>query len=176
MPMMRDVPELWAEWIDQHPDKCPRGILILPDGHVSMRGICGMQLIKRRNPRPAAADWQWTQYLFIAAQLFALPWAYWEALQRLHLTIIPEQSWTPYDRSIENLTIDDLAHFYAVQGITEVEVSNVFEYMYQWLTTAATQWPSQTAEIQSLLGEVNLAICEAGNRPPPGNGVQWWQL
>ena len=27
-----------------------------------------------------------------------------------------------------------------------------------------------------LLGEVNLAICEAANRPPPANGVQWWQL
>jgi hypothetical protein len=41
MPMMQDIPEMWAEWIDQHPDKCLRGILIKPDSHVSMRDILG---------------------------------------------------------------------------------------------------------------------------------------
>jgi len=51
----------------------------------------------------------------------------------------------------------------------------VFEYAYQWLTIATTQRISQTAEIQSLLGEVNLTIHKASNRLPPGNGVQWWQ-
>jgi hypothetical protein len=50
MPKLRDTPEMWAMWIDQHPDKCPRGIVVMPDGHVPMHGICGMQLIKRRNP------------------------------------------------------------------------------------------------------------------------------
>jgi len=82
--------------------------------------------------------------------------------------------WTPYDRSIENLTIDDLVPFYAVQGVTEEEANDVFEYTYQWLTIATTEHLSQMAEIQLLLGEVNLAIREAGNKPPPGNSVQWW--
>ena len=82
--------------------------------------------------------------------------------------------WTPYDRSIENLTIDDLVPFYAVQGVTEEEANDVFEYTYQWLTIATTEHLSQMAEIQLLLGEVNLAIHEAGNKPPPGNSVQWW--
>jgi len=82
--------------------------------------------------------------------------------------------WTPYDRSIENLTIDDLVPFYAVQGVTEEEANDAFEYTYQWLTIATTEHLSQMAEIQLLLGEVNLAIREAGNKPPPGNSVQWW--
>jgi hypothetical protein len=51
----------------------------------------------------------------------------------------------------------------------------MFEYTYQWLTTATTEWASQLTEIQLLLGEVNLAICKAANRPPPANSVQWWQ-
>jgi hypothetical protein len=51
----------------------------------------------------------------------------------------------------------------------------VFEYTYQWLTKAINDRPSQSAEIQSVLGEVNLAISEAGNRLPRGHGVQWWQ-
>ena len=51
----------------------------------------------------------------------------------------------------------------------------MFEYTYQWLTKAINDRPSQSAEIQSVLGEVNLAISEAGNRPPRGHGVQWWQ-
>jgi hypothetical protein len=50
MPMLRDDPKMWAEWIDQHPDKCPRGIVVMPDGCMSMCGIHGMQLIKQRNP------------------------------------------------------------------------------------------------------------------------------
>jgi hypothetical protein len=50
MPMMQDGPEMWAAWIDQHLDKHLQGIVIMPDGHVSMRGIHGMQLIKWRNP------------------------------------------------------------------------------------------------------------------------------
>jgi len=108
MPMMRDGPEMWAAWIDQHPDKRPQGIVIMPDGHASMRGICGMQLIKWRNPRPAVVERQRTQYVYLAAQLFASPSAYWHAIRRLHLTIVPSRSWTPYDGSIENLTVDDL--------------------------------------------------------------------
>jgi len=88
MPMMRDVPEMWAEWIDQHPDKHPWGIVAMPDGHISMCGIHGMQLIKWCNPQAEVVEQQQTQYLFIAAQLFTSPRAYWEAIQRLHLTII----------------------------------------------------------------------------------------
>jgi len=50
MPMLRDPAEMWAMWIDQNPDHCPHGIVVMPDGRVSMHGIRGMQLIKRRNP------------------------------------------------------------------------------------------------------------------------------
>jgi hypothetical protein len=91
MPMLWDGPEMWAMWIDQHLDKCPRGIVVMPDGHISMRGICGMQLIKRCNPQPEAAERQQTQYVFLAAQLFVSPSTYWHALQRLHLTIVPSR-------------------------------------------------------------------------------------
>jgi hypothetical protein len=108
MPKLRDQPEAWAMWIDQHPDKCPRGIVVMPDGRISMRGICGMQLIKRRNPRPEVAEQQRTQYLFLAAQLFASPSAYWHALRQLRVTVVPGQPWSPYNGSIANLTIDDL--------------------------------------------------------------------
>jgi len=66
--------------------------------------------------------------------------------------------------------------FFASQGVTEEQADNVFEYMYQWLTKAVTDQPSQLADIQSVLGEVNLTISKAGNRPPRGHGVQWWQL
>jgi len=51
----------------------------------------------------------------------------------------------------------------------------VFEYMYQWLAKAVADRPTQLAEIQSVLDEVNLAISEAGNKPSRGHGVQWWQ-
>jgi len=64
------------------------------------------------------------------------------------------------------LTIDELVRFFAKQGVTEEEAHDMFEYTYQWLTTAATEWASQSTEIQSLLDEVNLAIHKAGNRPP----------
>jgi hypothetical protein len=69
-------------------------------------------------------------------------------------------------RSIENLTIDELVCFFAEQGVTEEEADDMFEYAYQWLTTATTERASQLTEIQSLLDEVNLAIHKAGNRPP----------
>jgi hypothetical protein len=51
----------------------------------------------------------------------------------------------------------------------------MFEYAYQWLAKAVADRPTQSAEIQSVLDEVNLAISEAGNKPPRGHGVQWWQ-
>jgi hypothetical protein len=104
--------------------------------------------------------------VFLAAQLFTSPSAYWHALQWLHLTVVCGQSWNPYAGSIENLTIDDLMRFFAKQGVTKEEVDNTFEYVYQWLTTAATEWASQSTEIQSLLDKVNLTICEASNRLP----------
>jgi hypothetical protein len=175
MPKLQDIPKMWAMWIDQHLDKCPRGIVVMPDGRISMCSIHGMQLIKEHNPRPEAAEWQRTQYLFLATQLFASPSAYWHALRQLHLTIVPGWLWAPYACPIANLTIDDLMPFFAEQGVTEEQADDVFEYAYQWLTKAVTDRPSQSAEIQSVLAEVNLAISEAGNRPPRGHGVQWWQ-
>jgi hypothetical protein len=39
MPTLQDPPEMWAMWIDQNPDHCPHGIVVMPDGCVSMRGI-----------------------------------------------------------------------------------------------------------------------------------------
>ena len=50
MPMLQDGPKMWAMWLDQHPDKRLCGIVVMPDGCVSMRGICGIQLIKQRKP------------------------------------------------------------------------------------------------------------------------------
>jgi hypothetical protein len=76
MPMLQDSPKMWAMWIDQHLDKCPPGIVVMPDSCVSMCGIHGMQLIKWRNLQPAVAERQQTQYVFLATQLFASPSAY----------------------------------------------------------------------------------------------------
>jgi hypothetical protein len=64
------------------------------------------------------------------------------------------------------LTIDNLVRFFAEQGVSEEQADNVFEYVYQWLTKAIADRPSQSAEIQSVLAEVNLAISKAGNKPP----------
>jgi hypothetical protein len=58
MPKLQDSPKMWAMWIDQHPDKCPHGIVVMPDGRISMHGICGMQLIKWCNPQPEVAEQQ----------------------------------------------------------------------------------------------------------------------
>jgi hypothetical protein len=74
------------------------------------------------------------------------------------------------------LTINDLVRFFAKQGVTEEQADDMFEYAYQWLTKAIANQPSQSAEIQSVLAEVNLTISEAGNKPPRGHGVQWWHL
>jgi hypothetical protein len=133
-----------------------------------------MQLIKRRNPRREAVEQHRTQYLFLAAQLFTSPSAYWHALRRLHVTVAPGRSWAPCTCLIANLTIDDLVRFFAEHGVSEEQADNVFEYAYQWLANAIADQPSQSAEIQSVLDEVNLAISEAGNKPPQGHGVQWW--
>jgi len=58
MPKLWDQPKVWAMWIDQHPDKCLCGIVVMPNGHISMCSIQGMQLIKRRNPRPEVVEQQ----------------------------------------------------------------------------------------------------------------------
>jgi hypothetical protein len=50
MPTLQDPAEMWAMWVDQNPDHCPRGIVVILDGCVSMRSIRGMQLIKWCNP------------------------------------------------------------------------------------------------------------------------------
>jgi hypothetical protein len=89
MPTLRDPAEMWAMWIDQNLDCCPRGIVVMPDGRVSMRSIRGMQLIKRCNPQREAVERHRTQYLFLAAQLFTSPSTYWHALRQLHVTVVP---------------------------------------------------------------------------------------
>jgi hypothetical protein len=103
-----------------------------------------------------------------------LPSAYWHALRQLHVTIVPGRSWAPCACPIANLTINDLVRFFAKQGVSEEQADDVFEYAYQWLAKAVADRPSQSAEIQLVLDEVNLAISEAGNKLPRGHGVQWW--
>jgi hypothetical protein len=56
MPTLWDPPKMWAMWIDQNPDHCLRGIVVMPDGRVSMCSIRVMQLIKRCNPRREAVE------------------------------------------------------------------------------------------------------------------------
>jgi hypothetical protein len=114
--------------------------------------------------------------VFLAAQLFVSPSAYWHALWQLHLIIVCSRSWNPYAGLIENLTINDLMCFFAKQGVTKEEADDTFEYAYQWLTTATTERASQSTEIQLLLDKVNLTIRKAANRLPQVNSVQWWQL
>jgi len=63
------------------------------------------------------------------------------------MTVVCNQSWNPYARSIDNLTINDLMRFFAEQGVTKEEADNAFEYTYQWLTIAATEQASQSTEI-----------------------------
>ena len=91
------------------------------------------------------------------------------------MTVAPGRSWAPCACPIANLTIDDLVRFFAEQGVSEEQADDMFEYAYQWLAKAVADRPTQSAEIQSVLDEVNLAISEAGNKPPRGHGVQWWQ-
>jgi hypothetical protein len=124
-----------------------------------------MQLIKRRNPRCEAVEQHRTQYLFLAAQLFASPSTYWHALQPLHLTIAASRSWAPCACLIANLTIDDLVRLFAEQGISEEQADDVFEYAYQWLAKAIADRPSQSAKIQSVLDEVNCGNCSLDSQP-----------
>jgi hypothetical protein len=58
MPRLWDISKMWAMWIDQHLDKRPRGIVVMPDSCISLHGIHGMQIVKRHQPRPEAAEQQ----------------------------------------------------------------------------------------------------------------------
>jgi hypothetical protein len=138
-----------------------------------------MQLIKWHNPWPEVVECQWTQYVFLAAQLFASPRAYWEAIRWLHLTIVPVQWWQlfflrPAQLHAGQLPADECATLTAQYGLFDepIEDSAILNLEYVGTIEASRQQsdPSDTVSLGHTSPESSISL--PASRPMTRTQIQ----
>jgi hypothetical protein len=83
-------------------------------------------------------------YQKVAAMLLAYPYQYEDIVLSLGLIIADDlPKLKLFDRPVENLMVQDVAAFYAANGITIAMADNAYSYALQWLKDAIASCPSQ---------------------------------
>jgi hypothetical protein len=91
-------------------------------------------------------------YQQVVAMLLVFLYQYKEIILGLGL-IIADGPPKPklYDRPLKNLTVQDVAAFYAANGVTIAMADDVYYFALQWLKDAITFCPSQAESLTSIL-------------------------
>jgi hypothetical protein len=110
-----------------------------------------MLLIHRFQPETtpnSSAKHNHTVYIQTAAFLLGVPHQY-DDIVTFHTLQIANglTRYTPFDQSLENLTIEDLAWFYAKHGVTVAMADNAFSFALEWMKASKVSQPAQSEEI-----------------------------
>ncbi|KAE9387837.1 hypothetical protein BT96DRAFT_1004755 [Gymnopus androsaceus JB14] len=95
-PAKSDPPEAWARYYHVHPNMMPPGI------------VCDSRTIALEQKR----------FLLLSAELFATPGLYASLIMSTGATVAPEITVSTFPDDTRNATLEDVARFYASQGIT----------------------------------------------------------
>jgi hypothetical protein len=174
-PSLTDPPEMWAQWIHQNPQATRHGIVVSNDRRVSLRCLRGKLLVSQRAPSTSvnpSAERNRSRFLLVAAELFARPRRYAELIHIHGWAINPAPaSPTRYPGSLDNLVVDDLARFFASEGITLAQADDAWAFAMQWLRDALASRGTQASTILDILHDV-------GTPDPatvPSLVPEWWE-
>jgi len=131
-------------------------------------------MVTARTPCEAIAHRTQSAFLIHAAQLISTPGLYWHLIDDLRLTIAMTPRVTPAQMS-DNITVEDMVRFFAGDGITIPQISDLFE----WGQTALAGWSAgsdasrQTEAMQAMILTCKQMSHDDWDRTVPLE-PRWW--
>lgn len=127
-PRLTDSPKDWVRWMWRYPREAEThpGIQRGRDG-MSLSSIRGLLLVTRRAPHGTEILCARNTFIMRAAELMATPGRYRQMVKEMRLTIEATPRATMAQPS-ENITVEDMARLLAADGITILQVMDVFEW------------------------------------------------
>jgi hypothetical protein len=163
-PNMDSTSKEWALWLAVNTTECPPGIVMKWDEGLSFWELQGLIFIGQRSPKKeqkpkgfkgdfseSSSERQQSVYKLTVAALFGIPGQYDALVKSLGCMIVDREgppAW--YTGLVDNLTVEDLTHFFAGQGVTLQEADDFYAYASNWLDCAVVTQPTQAETIQSL--------------------------
>ena len=179
-PTMQDDDQTWARFFNRvwsNPASRRAGILVETDGSVSLRHVRGSRLISQFTPRRGAIDQEQNRsaYTRTAMELVAMPGSYRHILQTQGILVAqPPVEPRRYDRPLANISVGDVASFFASQGITLAQVDDAWAFALLWLRETVRD----PAEAEELFEEIDSVIMYNNVEPPSINTNpedDWWR-
>lgn len=140
-PPSRTAPlEQWLTYVSASPENIPYGVKSDNAGRISVRSLRGRLTIAGRFPKVPNTSQMLarTKFLILASELFATPGLYSTTLQQSGVSVASRLQVNPFAGDLDTCTINDLARFFASQGVTVLAAEDAAMYAYDWLSTAST--------------------------------------
>ena len=153
-PARKDPPEVWARYLCRYPHMRIAGVR-RRNTDVSLRCLRGRHLVVIHEPSVEHSQMTLmrNKWAMLSAELFATPRLYLSTLGATGTIVSTTVEPAPYNGTLDNTTIDEVAKFYASRGITVAVANDTALYAALWLKTFSTQD-----------SETNIAISEARQR------------
>ncbi|KAE9388760.1 hypothetical protein BT96DRAFT_1003895 [Gymnopus androsaceus JB14] len=161
-PAKSDPPEDWARYYHVHPNTMPPGIVCDSSNHISLRSVRGRLLIHNQAPKLPQGTIALEQncFLLLSAELFATP------------GLCPEITVSIFPDDTRNATLEDVARFYASQGITVLMGEDTAVFALTWIIAFRPSNSLTVSEALMIQGRVESAL-SMGNVPAGLNDNMW---
>ncbi|KAE9390230.1 hypothetical protein BT96DRAFT_946279 [Gymnopus androsaceus JB14] len=173
-PAKSDPPEAWARYYHVHPNTMPPGIVCDSSNHISLCSVRGRILVHNRAPKlpQGTIALERNCFLLLSAELFATPGLYASLIMSTGATVAPEITVSTFPDDTRNATLEDVARFYASQGITVLMGEDTAVFALTWIIAFR---PSDSLTVNKALmirGRVESAL-STGNVPAGLNDNMW---
>ena len=150
-PARKDPPDVWARYLCRYPHMRIAGVCRV-NTDVSLRCLRGRHLVVIHEPsvEHSQTTLMRNKWATLSAELFATPGLYLSTLSSTGTSVSATVEPAPYNGTLNNTTIIEVAQFYASRGITTAVANDTALYAALWLKTFSTHD-----------SETNIAISEA---------------
>ncbi|KAE9397191.1 hypothetical protein BT96DRAFT_941129 [Gymnopus androsaceus JB14] len=134
-PAKSDPPEAWARYYHVHPNMMPPGIVCDSSNHISLRSVRGHLLVHNQAPKlpQGMIALERNCFLLLLVELFATPGLYASLIMSTGATVAPEITVSTFPDDTRNTTLEDVARFYASQGITVLMGEDTAVFTLTWI-------------------------------------------
>ncbi|KAE9391580.1 hypothetical protein BT96DRAFT_945272 [Gymnopus androsaceus JB14] len=173
-PAKSDPPEAWARYYHVHPNTMPPGIFCDSSNHISLRSVQGRLLVHNRAPKlpQGTIALERNRFLLLLAELFATPGLYASLIMSTGATVAPEITVSTFPDDTQNATLEDVARFYASQGITVLMGEDTAVFALTWIIAFRPSDSLTVNEALMIRGQVESAL-STGNVPAGLNDNMW---
>ncbi|KAE9384330.1 hypothetical protein BT96DRAFT_1008185 [Gymnopus androsaceus JB14] len=152
----------------------PPGIVCDSSNHISLRSVRGRLLVHNWAPKlpQGTIALERNRFLLLSAELFATPGLYALLIMSTGATVAPEITVSTFLDDTRNATLEDVARFYASQGITVLMGEDTAVFALTWITAFRPSDSLTVNEALMIRDRIESAL-STGNIPAGLNDNMW---